>query len=246
MKTTQNTVLITGGSAGIGFEIAKLFDQKGNHVIITGRDENRLKKAVAQLLNGTAIVSDVTNEDDVNRLVDQLYTDFPNLNILINNAGKAFYYKQAAEANAFEKAGEEMMTNYLSVIRLTEKLVDLLNKQEEAAIVNVTSIVALAPNHRMATYGASKAALHSYSQSLRITLERSSTTKVFELMPPLVDTEFSQEIGGATNGIAPSAVAADLFQALENNDYEIHVGRTAQLYELARKSPADALVAMNG
>ncbi|WP_080054970.1 SDR family oxidoreductase [Spirosoma aerolatum] len=245
MKTTQNTVLITGGSAGIGFEIAKLFDQKGNHVIITGRDENRLKKAAAQLQNVTAIVSDVTNEADVNRLVNQLYADFPKLNILINNAGKAFYYQQAAQANAFEKAGDEMLTNYLSVIRLTEKLVDLLNRQEEAAIVNVTSIVALAPSHRMATYGASKAALHSYTQSLRITLERSSTTKVFELMPPLVDTDFSQEIGGATNGIAPSVVAADLLHALENNEYEIHVGLTAQVYELARKSPADALAAMN-
>ncbi|UFH53753.1 SDR family oxidoreductase [Spirosoma sp. KNUC1025] len=244
MKTTQNTVLITGGSAGIGFEIAKLFDQNGNHVIITGRDETRLQKAAAQLRNVTAIVSDVTNETDVNQLVDRLYAEFPTLNIVINNAGRAHVYQLASQANAFEKAGDEMLTNYLSTIRLTEKLVDLLNRQDEAAIVNVSSIVAFAPNHRLATYGASKAALHSYTQSLRITLERSSNTKVFELMPPLVDTEFSQEIGGH-NGIAPSVVAQDLLNALENNEYEIHVGNTARIYELSLSSPADALAAMN-
>lgn len=244
MKTTKNTVLITGGSAGIGFAIARLLDQQGNHVIITGRDENRLQQAAAQLQHVTAIVSDVTKEDDVNRLVERLYADFPQLNVLINNAGRAFVYKLASEANAFDKAGEEMLTNYLSTVRLTEKLVELLNQQDEAAIVNVSSIVAFVPNHRMATYAASKAALHSYTQSLRVTLERSSNTKVFELMPPLVDTEFSQEIGGQ-NGIAPSVVAHDLLHALENNEYEIHVGNTARIYALSLSSPADALAAMN-
>ncbi|MVM41219.1 SDR family NAD(P)-dependent oxidoreductase [Spirosoma sp. HMF3257] len=244
MKTTQNTILITGGSAGIGFEIAKLFDQKGNHVIITGRNEDRLQKAAAQLQHVTAIACDVTSEEDVNRLVDQLHTDFPNLNILINNAGNAFYYKLEAEANAFDKAREEMLTNYLSIIRLTEKLIPSLGKQEESAIVNVSSIVALVPGHTLPTYAASKAALHSYTQSLRITLERSSTTKVFELMPPLVNTDFSQAIGGA-NGIAPSVVADDLFNALENNEYEIHVGNTAQIYALSLSSPSGALAAMN-
>lgn len=244
MKTTQNTILITGGSAGIGFELAKQFDQKGNHVIITGRSEERLQKAAAQLKNGTAIACDVTNEDDVNRLVERLYHDFPDLNLLINNAGNAFYYKLLPQADAFQKAGDEMLTNYLSVIRLTEKLVPLLNGQEEAAIVNVSSIVAFAPNHTLPTYAASKAALHSYTQSLRITLERSSTTKVFELMPPLVNTDFSQAIGGE-NGIAPSVVADELLKALENDEYEIHVGGTAQLYALSLSSPAGALAAMN-
>lgn len=244
MKTTQNTILITGGSAGIGFEIAKLFDQKGNHVIITGRNEDRLQKAAARLKNVTAIACDVTQEDDVNRLVDQLYAEFPDLNILINNAGNAFYYKLVAQENAFENAREEMLTNYLSIIRLTEKLAPLLSKQEESAIVNVSSIVAFAPSHRLPTYAASKAALHSYTQSLRITLERSTTTKVFELMPPLVNTDFSQAIGGE-NGIAPSVVADDLLTALENNEYEIHVGNTAQIYALSLSSPSGALAAMN-
>jgi uncharacterized oxidoreductase len=105
-------------------------------------------------------------------------------------------------------------------------------------------IVAFSPNHKMATYGASKAALHSYTLSLRIALAKNTGIKVFELMPPLVNTDFSKEIGGA-NGIAPAVVAEALVSAFEKDQYEIHVGRTAYIYELSRSSPAEALLAMN-
>src|SRR5688500_1380527 len=92
MKTTQNTILITGGSAGIGFEIAKLFSSNGNHVIITGRNKERLDNAASLLENVTAIASDVSNADEVDELVKVLYADFPALNIVINNAGHALLY----------------------------------------------------------------------------------------------------------------------------------------------------------
>ena len=243
MKTTQNTILITGGSAGIGLEIAKLLSQQENHVIILGRNEERLQQASSQLKNVTSIACDVSNADDVNSLVERIKTDFPNLNILINNAGRAFVHNLSENTYNFEKAQEEILTNYLSIIRLTEKLLPILIKQEEAAIVNVSSIVAFVPNYNTATYGASKAALHSYTQSLRISLQE-TPVKVFELMPPLVNTDFSQEIGGI-NGISPVAVAEDLIKAFEKDEYEIHVGRTAQMYQLFHSSPAEALQAMN-
>jgi uncharacterized oxidoreductase len=146
-------------------------------------------------------------------------------------------------AQAFDKASREIMTNYLSIISLTEKLLPLLNMQPRAAIVNVSSIVAFAPGTRLATYSASKAALHSYTQSLRYTLS-STNIRVYELMPPLVNTEFSKEIGGE-NGISPAAVADALHEALESNTYEIHVGNTAQIYALSRQSQEEALNAMN-
>jgi len=244
MKTNNNTILVTGGSAGIGLEIAKQFAAKGNKVIITGRDEARLQKAVAQIPNATAIVSDVSKAADVSQLVKKLYAEFPSLNIVINNAGRAFVVDLSNGKGNFEKASEEMLTNYFSIIRLNEALLPLLKEQDEAAIVNVSSIVGFAPSARVATYSASKAALHSYSQSLRVALSKDSDVKVFELMPPLVNTDFSQDIGGE-HGIPPAAVASDLIDAIENNRYEVHVGQTAYIYDLSRTAPAEALLAMN-
>ena len=245
MKTTQNTVLITGGSAGIGFEMATQFSEQGNQVIMLGRNEERLQAAAVRLKNVTAIACDVTNENDVNALVGRINRDFPNLNVLVNNAGNAIVYKLGVNVNAFEKASEELLTNYLSVVRLTEKLLPLLSKQKEAAIVTVSSIVVFAPNQNIPTYSASKAALHSYTQTLRYTLENSgSAIKVFELMPPLVNTDLSQKIGGA-NGIPPADVAAELLVAMSKDQYEIHVGNTANIYKLFLTDPAQALTALN-
>lgn len=245
MKTTGNTILITGGSAGIGFEFAKAFTAKGNHVIITGRNEERLQKAAAQLTNVTAIAFDVADKQSTNELVARLENEFPNLNVVINNAGKASYYHLDGDQDAATLAEEEIVTNYLAIIRLNQQLLPLLQKAEEAAIVTVSSIAGLVPNHVLPTYAASKAALHSYTQSLRITLGKSTNVKVFEILPPLVDTEFSAEIGGATNGIPPKQVADDLVQAFETDTYEILTGRTAELFSLFLSNPAAALQAMN-
>jgi uncharacterized oxidoreductase len=247
MKTTNNTILITGGSAGIGFEIAKIFSEAGNQVIITGRDQERMDKAIAGLKNTTAFVGDVNNAEDVEELVAYLNKNFPQLNVVINNAGSANYYNMTEPGiNAFAKASEEILTNYLSIIRLNEKLFPLLTKQSEAAIVNVSSIVAFAGRaSTLPTYAASKAALHSYTNSLRIMLEN-GPVKVFELMPPLVDTEFSAMIGGAQNGIPPKQVADDLLTAMQHDDFEIHVGKTADIHDNFFPLAAKAVLAMNG
>lgn len=244
MKTTGNTILITGGSAGIGFEFAKAFAAKGNHVIITGRNEERLNKAAAQLQNVTPIVYDVVDKAATDQLVARLENQFPELNVVINNAGKASYYFLDGGEDAAEQAEEEIATNYLAIVRLNQKLLPLLQKADEAAIVTVSSIAGLVPNHFLPTYAASKAALHSYTQSLRMTLGKASHIKVFEVLPPLVDTEFSAEIGGA-NGIPPKQVADELVAAFETDNYEILTGRTADVFKLFLNSPTAALQAMN-
>lgn len=244
MKTSGNTILITGGSAGIGFEIAKAFSERNNHVIITGRSEERLRSAAAKLNNVTPIEFDVTNKQDVEALAVRLETEFPALNVVINNAGKASYYQLNGAEDAAALAEEEITTNYLAIIRLNQRLTPLLQNAAEAAIVTVSSIAGLVPNHILPTYAASKAALHSYTQSLRITLGKSTGIKVFELLPPLVDTEFSTEIGGH-NGIPPKQVADDLIEAFETDTYEVLIGKTADVFNLFLHSPADALQAMN-
>lgn len=244
MKTSQNTVLLIGGTAGIGLEIAKQLTALDNHVIITGRNQERLDAAAASLQNVTTILSDVSKAEDVDQLVARIKVDFPQLNIVINNAGRAILYNLAdPNQDAFANAEDEMLTNYLSIIRINQKLLPVLKAQRESAIVNVSSIVAYVPGVTLPTYAASKAALHSYSTSLRLSLEETAV-KVFELMPPLVDTEFSKEIGGH-NGIKPSVVADDLLAALANDVFEIRVGDTAKIYELFRQSPVDALNVMN-
>lgn len=244
MKTSKNTVLLIGGTAGIGLEIAKQLTALDNHVIITGRNQKRLNAAAASLSNVTTVLSDVSKADDVDLLVEKIKSEFPRLNMVINNAGRALLYNLAdPNQDAFENAADEILTNYLSIIRINQKLLPVLKQQEASAIVNVSSVVAYVPGITLPTYAASKAALHSYSTSLRLSLEK-TTVKVFELMPPLVDTEFSKEIGGH-NGIKPSIVADDFIAALDNDEFEIRVGDTAKIYELFRQSPVDALNVMN-
>lgn len=245
MDTTNKTVLITGGGSGIGFEIAKLFSENGSKMIITGRSEAKLKDAAARLNNVEYFVTDVTKEADAEKLVNYIQANHPTLDVLINNAGNASAYTLGENAGVFEKAGDEILTNYLAVANLTEKLLPLLNKQPEAAVVNVTSIVALAPAFTIPTYSASKAALRSYTQILRFTLDKQgSPVKVFELMPPLVNTDFSKEIGGE-NGISPVVVAEDLLNALATNTYEIRVGKTAELYSAFFNGSENAVAALN-
>ncbi|WP_430406320.1 SDR family oxidoreductase [Fluviicola sp.] len=221
MKTNGNTILITGGSAGIGFELAKQFSQLGNKVLITGRNADKLKEAASKLENVIPISGDVTDSESTDQLVAQIKQEHPELNIVINNAGYADVYQLDADANAFSKASWEMETNYLSIVGLTEKLLPTLLKNENSAVVNVTSIVAYYPQKMLPTYTASKAALKAYTDVLRETFE--DQLNVFELIPPLVNTDFSKEIGGE-NGIPPKEVADELILALEKNQWLVPVG----------------------
>lgn len=230
MNITNNTILITGGGSGIGLEIAKALSAS-NKIIITGRNKEKLDTAAKDLENVFTIQADITNKDDINRLAEEIKTNFGSLNILINNAGHAYSYALSENADSYSKATEEFATNYFAPIRLTEKLLPLLKKENEAAIVNVSSIVAFVPGSHVPTYSDSKAALHSYTQLLRHELAKDSAIKVFELMPPLVNTDLSVEIGGRENGIPASDVANDLVKGLREDIYEIRVGKTEVLYQ---------------
>lgn len=232
MKTTGNTVFISGGSAGIGLAIAKNLSAAGNKVIINGRSEERLQNALKELDNAIAIQGDLSIAADRVRIAEDLKANHPELNIIINNAGAAFMNDLSdSNNNAAEKAYQEMNTNYISVIDFTALTLPLLLQQEEAAIINVSSIAVFRSNKYLPTYSASKAALHSYTQGLRDTFSENENLNIYELYPPLVNTEFSAEIGGA-NGIPASEVADELFIALEKNQFEVPVGDTKKIHEL--------------
>lgn len=225
MKTTGNTVFISGGSAGIGLAIAKKLEAAGNKVIINGRNEERLQKTLAGLKDAIGIQGDLSIEVDRLRIADELKTKHPDVNIIINNAGAAFSYLLNETKNAHEKAAIEMNTNYLSVIHFTELMLPHLLRKEAAAIANVSSIAVYGSHKLLPTYGATKAALHSYTVALRNTYETVKNLQIYEIYPPLVNTDFSAEIGGV-NGIPPSDVADEFFIALDKDQFDVPVGET--------------------
>jgi len=204
-----------------------------------------LESAIKEIENGHYIQCDVTDEIQVEELVQKIKKDFGNLNVLMNNAGQAFIYKLAETENAYFNAKSEIVTNYLSIVSLTEKLLPLLKQQPEAAIINVSSIVAFAPSLSLPTYSASKAALHSYTKILRLALSQTTKIKVFEVMPPLVDTEFAKDIP-SDKKISPLAVATELMNDFESDHFEIRVGSVKEFYNHFLNSPEIALLSMNG
>jgi uncharacterized oxidoreductase len=245
MNIENKTILITGGGTGIGFSIAKKLSGKGNSIILAGRRESKLKDAVAQLSNASYVVADVTNEANVENLVQQVKTQLGGLDILVNNAGVVTAYPLDSEAGVYEKAKFEMDLNYLSVVRLTEKLLPLLKASKDAAIINIESIVSYLPATVLATYSATKAALHSYSQSLRLVLQKTNpSVKVFEVFPPFVDTDMAK--GFDVEKLSPDEVAQDIYNALQVNDYSVRPGRTKEVYQSFLQSPEVTLKQFNG
>ena len=232
MKTTGNTVFISGGSAGIGLAIAKKLGAAGNKIIINGRNEERLQNALKQLDNAVAIQGDLSVEADRIAIAKQLKENYPETNIIINNAGAAFSYLLNETLNAHEKAAIEMNTNYFSVIHFTELLLPHLIEKTEAAVINVSSIAVFGSHKLLPTYGATKAALHSYTVALRYSYEEQKNLQIYEVYPPLVNTDFSAGIGGA-NGIPPEEVADELLIALEKNQFDVPVGDTKQFFKEA-------------
>lgn len=245
MNISNKTILLTGGAGGIGEQTAKLLSEKGNKVLIIGRNAGKLEKVAGKLKNVTAFACDITNAEDVKKLVEKVRSDFNDLSVIINNAAIANSYNLVSEDNLFDKAGAEFLTNYFSVIRLNENLIPVLKLQKEALIVNVTSVVALVPAASIPTYSDSKAALHSYSLVLRHELAKSTAIKVVELMPPLVNTELAKAIGGETHGMPPLDVAQALIDGIENDSEEIHVGQAKDLRGLFLSNPAAAFQALN-
>ncbi|MFD2286699.1 SDR family NAD(P)-dependent oxidoreductase [Pedobacter petrophilus] len=230
MNTSGNTIFISGGSAGIGLAIAKKLSAAGNKIIINGRNEARLQNALKDLNNTIAIPGDLADKTDRTRIVKELNEKHPEVNIIINNAGIAFLNDLTdPTANSSEIAAQEMNTNYIAVIDFTELMLKQLLQHKNAAIINITSIAAFRGNPYGPTYAASKAALHNYTEGLRDKLAENDNLNVFEVFPPLVNTEFSAAIGGA-NGIPPAEVADELLVALAKNQFEVPVGESKKYY----------------
>src|ERR1039457_6065717 len=188
MKTTGNTILITGGASGIGRGLAQAFHALGNHVIIAGRRKQALDQTTAANPGMTSLVLDIQDASNIRSFAAELAARYPALNVLINNAGIMRTEKLLAQQEALADAEAIVATNLLGPIRLTAALLPLLQKQPRSVIMNVSSGLAFVPIAPTPTYCATKAAIHSYTQSLRYQL-RASTIEVLELIPPYVATD---------------------------------------------------------
>ncbi len=248
MKTSSNTVLITGGATGIGFALAKMFTNAGNQVIICGRREHKLIEAQSDLQQLRTKVCDVTKGDEHKSLFDWIKDNHKDLNILVNNAGiqRAIDFHRGTQE--LFKGQDEIETNLIAPIQLSTYFTPFLLQKSEAAIINVSSALGFVPIAAMPVYCATKAAIHSFTMSLRYQLKDTSI-KVFEIIPPAVDTELGkgnvyEEEPGYT-GIPPSEVAEAVLTAMAKDEYEIVVGEATGLVMGARNNPEQAFQNLN-
>ena len=208
MKTTGNTILITGGGSGIGRGIAEAFHALGNQLIIAGRRQQALDETTQANPGMRSIALDIENAANIRAFASQVAMEFPALNVLINNAGIMRTENLQAQQDDLADAEATITTNLLGPIRLTAALLPLLKRQRTATIMTVSSGLAFVPMAMTPTYCATKAAIHSYSQSLRYQL-RDTNVEVLELIPPYVATELM----GAHQATDPNAMPLDAFIA---------------------------------
>ena len=234
MQMQGNTILITGGSSGIGCALAEAFHRRGNHVIISGRREDRLKEICARHAGMAYVVLDVTDPNAIRSVAREVTTDFPALNCVFNNAGVQMRAGISADGSLDEQCLEtEITTNLFGPIRVAAAFLPQLTKQAGATLVNVSSGLAFVPKAPFPVYCATKAAIHSWTMTLRYQWQKLGV-KVIELIPPYVDTE----LGGPrkqAKDLGPQPMPLDAFIAetmkeLESDADEIAIADAKKLF----------------
>jgi uncharacterized oxidoreductase len=236
MKINGNTILVTGGATGIGYGLAEAFYKAGNKVLICGRRQDKLKEAANKLPGLKTFQCDVTSKEGRESLFNWVKTNHPDINILVNNAGVSGLIDFKKGVPEVFKSEDEIETNIKAPVLLSGYFIPLLAGKKGAAIVNISSGLAFMPLADSPLYGATKAALHSFSLALRHQL-KDTGIKVFELMPPICDTDLGRDPGDNSprpahlKGIPPSEFAKEALEALKNDEYEFASGEALQLKE---------------
>jgi uncharacterized oxidoreductase len=237
MNLSGNTILVTGGSAGIGLALAKRFIERENEVIICGRREDKLSEVKANVPGIITHACDVGEARSREDLVKWVVKKFPDINVLVNNAGIQRRVDLTVN-EAWEKTRSEIEINLDAPIHLTQLLYPHLAKKDSAAIFNVTSGLSFMPLANVPVYCATKAALHSFTLSLRWQLKETHV-RVVEIIPPAVDTDL-QAPGLHTFGVNVDEFADHVFKELEEGSIEIAYG-TAQMASQASRETLDEI-----
>jgi uncharacterized oxidoreductase len=236
MRLTGRTILITGGSAGIGLAFALKFLELGNEVIVTGRRQSVLDAVKAQHPKLHTIQSDVADPAQIAALAARVKVEFPDLDVLMNNAGVGGAMNLRSPVSDLAALTSEVDVNLSGVIRMTSALIDVLTANR-GTLVNVSSGLALVPLPSNAIYSATKAAVHSYTQSLRFQLEDSGV-EVIEIMPPAVRTDMTDEFAEHDFPMISTQELVKLtFAGLRSGKSEIRPGQSNQLAFMRRLAP---------
>jgi uncharacterized oxidoreductase len=238
MKTTGNTVLITGGATGIGFALAELLLKEGNKVLVCGRRPDKLAEAKAKLPALETKICDVADEGGRKALVQWAVEGF-GVNVLVNNAGMQRMVDFTKGLDDLASGDNETRINFEGPVYLTAMMVPHLLERPEAAVVNVSSGLGFIPLAMMPVYCATKAALHSFTVSLRHQLKPTSV-KVFEVIPPIVDTELDRGSralrGQVDRGISAQQAAAEILEGLRQDRFEIAVAGASNLIQGSKQN----------
>lgn len=236
MLLKNEIVLVTGGSSGIGAEIARQFRALGNHVIICGRNEEKLTAAAA-MLDAHPIRCDVANVEDCQQMLSEIDMMFGRLDILVNCAGIMLMYEFQSEADTPERIRTEIEINAIAPLRLSHMALPLLRESEEPAIVFVSSGLAYIPFPGTPVYSGTKALIHHSAMALRHQLAGIGV-KVFELLPPVTDTPLAEGMDtGSFRKTPPPEVVAELITAMRKDRFEIPAGASKQVRLMSRLAP---------
>ncbi len=241
MKMTGNTILITGGTSGIGLELATQLSARNNTIIVTGRNPTTLNEIQKRLPDIYTYQSDVSDPAAITVLYQKVTKDFPALNVVINNAGIMRMLSLNGK-NGLQDISQEIEINMLGPVRMVEQFLPYLKTKQNAAIVNLSSGLAFLPLASAPIYCATKAGIHSYTQSLRVQLQGTSV-KVFELAPPSTSTPLMDNFGSDTfNSSSQGVMKVDkmvsiAIKGLENDRYEIRPGISNVLKLMSRFAP---------
>ncbi|MFC5270212.1 SDR family oxidoreductase [Adhaeribacter terreus] len=218
MNLKGNTVLITGGASGIGLALAERFLQAGNTVIICGRREDKLNEAKTNFPKLHTRVCDVASETERIALFEWATKEFPDLNVLVNNAGIQMRTDLQNFQLSWKEQQNEIAINFEAPVHLSILFIPFLKKQANPVIINVTSGLAFNPGAFASVYSATKAALHSFTQTLRYQLT-DTNINVIEVAPPAVDTDLSAP-GLHTFGVPLNEFADAVFEKLKTDELE--------------------------
>lgn len=233
MNIARNTVLITGGGSGIGLALARQLLERNNRVIICGRNEERLKKAKQSFSDLSIFPCDITKADDRVQLERKIRKSYPELNILVNNAAIQTYLDLTRGQSNSKETDIQIETNFTAAVKLIGLFYPLLEDKAQSAIINVTSDLAFVPMALAPVYCATKAALHSFTVSLRYQL-RHTNVKVFEVIPSITDTQLDNL---DLKKVSPEYVADKIIGGISKNRQEIRVGQAKLICAMSRVLP---------